>query len=220
MPFDGSIDTVTPEGYILGWACRHDRVERLHVGISQGGRRLAEAIAQEFRPDLLDSGHGLGHCGFGARLWRTLPPGEYEFDLELVGLAASVRSFEVTVPPLRSAPAGAPAPPRIHWTDEHVLAASRCFRLAEQLSALGPERFVDGAYRFVLGRWAEPAMVESVRSANAAGRFDPEVLFRDLLQSEERRGRAGEPLPTPFDLRFPFRYPISPPARSPSQTAR
>lgn len=208
MPFDGSIDAVTVNGYVVGWACRHHHVEQLHVGIFHRGRLLAEAVAQDFRPDLLVSGHGLGHCGFSARLESRLAPGDYELDLGLIGLTASVRSFGVTAPP-RSAEAGARPPPRIHWTDEHVLVAARAFRLAEQLAALGPERFTDGAYQFVLGRWAEPAMIESVRSSHAAGQFDPEILWRDLIRSDERCLRGADPLPTPFDRRFPFRYPVS-----------
>jgi hypothetical protein len=50
-------------------------------------------------------------------------------------------------------------------------------------------------------------LIAAVRRDAAAGAFMAEDFVRGLIDSDERRAREAEPLPSPFDARFPFCYP-------------
>jgi hypothetical protein len=205
MKFDACIDAVTPDGRIIGWACRPGHVERLRVGLFHEGSLIAEAVAQDYRAGLLDAGYGLGHCEFTARLRTIPPPGEQTIELRLMGEAEASLAFTLAVPPPR--PVAEPPRPKSQWTDAEVLAGLGHFRLPDQLAALGPERFTDGVFRFVLGRWPEDEMLEEARRAVDRGGFDVEGFVVAVLESGERRCHEAPPLTSPFDYRFPFRYP-------------
>jgi len=207
VTIDGYLDSVTEDGRVLGWACRPGHVARLHVGIFLGERLVATAVAQSYRADLLAAGHGLGHCGFAARLREDPPPGPAEFGLRLLDMPSVMPCFTLAVPAIRRPAAVVVAGPSPRWTDADILQHLHQLRLPAQFAALGPERFVDAACQFVLGRWAEPPLIAAVRRDAAAGSFMAEDFVRGLIESDERRARADEPLPAPFDSRFPFCYP-------------
>jgi hypothetical protein len=210
IKFDGYVDEVTEDGRVLGWASRPGHVARLEVGIFHNGTLLARAVTQGFRADLLAAGHGLGHCAFAARLQTPPAPGRCDLGLGLIGLPTVMKRYPIAVPPIRR-PLANPAGTAARWTDEDVLHNLPRLHLAAQLEALGVARFVDGGYQFVLGRWAEAEAIEAVRRDLAAGSFHPDEWLRTLIESDERRSRASEKLPTPFEPRFPFTYPCAAP---------
>jgi len=212
VTIDGYLDSVTEDGRVLGWACRPGHVARLHVGIFLGERLVAAAVTQGYRPDLLAAGHGLGHCAFAARLREDLPPGPAEFGLRLLDTPSMMPRFTIPVPPIRRPATVVINGPGPRWTDADITQNLHRLHLAAQFAALGPERFVDGACQFVLGRWAEPPLIAAVRRDAAAGDFRAEDFVRGLIESDERRARADEALPSPFDARFPFCYPWTPAA--------
>jgi len=206
VTIDGYLDEVTEDGRVMGWACRPGHVARLHVGIFLDERLVATAVTQGYRADLLAVGHGLGHCAFAARLREEPPPGPADFGLRLLDMPSVMPRFTLQVPVIRRQ-AAAIAGPRPCWTDADIVQNLRHLQLDAQLRALGPDRFADAACQFVLGRWAEPPLIAAVRRDAAAGAFMAEDFVRGLIDSEERRAREAEPLPSPFDARFPFCYP-------------
>ncbi len=198
---------MTEDGRAVGWACRPGHVARLHIGIFEAGRLLAEAATHGYRADLLVAGHGLGHCAFAARLRENPAPGQHELSLRLLDKRAVALRFMIKVPPIRKPLLSAVGAPAASWTDEEILQNLAAFELPVQLGLLGPRRFVEGATQFVLGRWAQAPVIEAAERDVAAGAFDPDDFVERLIVSHERQARAAEPLPTPFETRFPFVYP-------------
>ena len=196
---------MSPDGVMHGWLRDRSAATPCHVQILQHGVLLAEAIAGTFRADLLRAGHGHGHYGFQARLRETLPPGPCSVSLHLprTGIAASMA---MTVPALEP-----PRPRTIElllaaepgWTTAELLERPACLDMAANLAAMGEARFVDGLFRFVLGRWPSGAESRLHAGGLRAGRVTPHELFVDMLSSRERADMAPA-LASPYDPDFPF----------------
>lgn len=217
----GGIDGISPDGHIMGWAWQPGSAERSHIKIIMGDEILAEALADWFREDLLRAGMGLGHCAFFARPHVRLEPGEYL--LELVDARLDVvigppGGRLVIVPDEDADEATLDFSPRVAWNDDEVLEALEHFDLTRQWETLGTARFVDAVFRFVLGRWADDDGMQGYVRALETGELAPEEFFRIILSSDERQAMRT-PLPSPFDYRFPFKYPSSRRRRAPQPGA-
>ena len=188
-----------------GWLRDRAAAAPCHVQVMHGERLLAEGVADEFRPDLLQAGHGHGHYGFQARLREALPPGPSSVRLHLprIGIAAAMA---VTVPPL-----DAVRPCTVEtllavvrqWTTADLLGRPACLDMGANCTAMGEARFVDGLFRFVLARWPSGAESRLHIGGLRAGRVKPADLLVELLSCRERADMAPE-LPSPYDPAFPF----------------
>jgi hypothetical protein len=202
---EGHIETLTPDGIVHGWVRDTGSLVPCHIQVLQAGEVVAEALAAQFRPELLRTGHGHGHYGFRARLQKNLPPGPCTVALHLphhgrtAPMALMVPRLDQAAPiKVEALLADAPS-----WTVDDLLAAPGCLEASENRRRMGTPRFVDAAYRFVLDRW--PSKAEQLLHTRNLdhGRLGPQDLLLDLLGSRER-AELGTALPSPFDAVFPF----------------
>jgi hypothetical protein len=204
---EGHIETLTADGIVHGWVRDTESLSPCHVQVLFQGEKVAEAMAAMFRADLLRTGHGHGHYGFGARLRRPLPQGRCNVALHLP-LHGRTAPMGLMVPPLafRSAIAVEDLlaiPPS--WTVDDLLAAPACLDAAGNYERLGTQRFVDALYRFVFDRWPSKAEARLHSENLVRGRLGPQDVLVDLLGSRERAD-LGPALPSPFDDTFPFTF--------------
>jgi hypothetical protein len=204
---EGHIESLTADGVVHGWVRDTDSLSPCHMQVLFQGEIVAEAMAAIFRADLLRTGHGHGHYGFGARLRRVLPQGRCSVAMHLPAHGRTA-PMGLVVPPLTlSGPVAVEyllaTPPS--WTVDDLLAAPTCLDAVGNRTRLGTPRFVDGAYRFVLDRW--PSKAESTLHTEnlERGRLSPQDFLVDLLGSRERAD-LGAILPSPFDDAFPFTF--------------
>jgi len=202
---EGHIETLSADGIIHGWVRDTDSARPCHMQVLWNGRIIAEAMGDRFRPDLFARRLGHGHYGFQARLRQTLPPGPCGVIMYLprTGISAAMG---LTVPPL------APSKPatvetlllmQAEWRPADLLASPGCLDMDANLARMGSPRFVDGVFRFVLGRWPSAAEARLHTESLAAGRITAGGLLIELLQSRERADIEA-PLLSPFDTDFPF----------------
>jgi len=204
---EGHIESLSSDATLYGWVRDTGAFTPCHVQVLYAGAVVAEAIATEFRADLLRAGHGHGHYGFAARLRCILPPGPCSLALHLPAHARTA-PMALIVPHLTPPP---PVPvetllatPKT-WTLADLLAAPACLDPAGNFGRMGAPRFVDGMYRFVLGRWPSKAEVRLHTQNLDRGRVTPEEFLADMLISRERADLPAE-LPSPFDPAFPFSF--------------
>ncbi len=201
----GKIDSLTPGGVFLGWVRDTELPDACHVQVTYAGEKVAEGMASLFRRDMLQSGQGHGHHGFQARLLRPLPTGPAVVTLHVPAHGASA-PMQVDVPELEP-PTFERVEDILHqppgWTVADVAAQPGCLCPEANCARLGPARFTDAVFRFVLGRW--PSQPESAMNTQslAAGRIAPRALLLECLASRER-AESSFGLPGPFDPRFPF----------------
>ncbi len=204
---EGHIESLNGEGVVQGWVRDTESLTPCHIQVLHQGECVAEAMAAQFRTDLLRTGHGHGHYGFGARLRRPLPQGRCGVALHLPRQGRTA-PMALIVPPLAAAAPVAverllAAPPS--WTVADLLAAPGCLDAEGNCRRLGTRRFVDAGYRFVLDRW--PSKAETVLHTGnlERGRIGPQDFLLDLIGSRERAD-LGPNLPSPFDDVFPFTF--------------
>ena len=205
---EGHVDLVA-RGLVLGWARGPDPGRPCRVAVTLDGVVLGEALADIFRRDLLQAGIGHGHYAFAARLRAPRPEGRYA--LRLRGPDGQTLEGSMTGGVV-DAPAPEARPPLTvedllargdRWRAEDVLGRLECLAPAANLARMGPARFVDCCYRFVLGRWPGAHEADPPAAALAEGRLDAETLLRTMLASPERAGMDAPP-PSPYDAGFPF----------------
>lgn len=193
------------DGVALGWARDAEAGRPCRVAVVLAGRVLGEAFADAFRPDLLLLGIGHGHHAFAVRLRAPLPRGVHR--LQLRG-----PDGEETVGDAVDAPEPAPLPPvpvtallsrGDQWRAADVLAGVACLAPEANLAAMGPARFVDCCYRFVLGRWPGAHEAAPTVESLGAGSLAAAELLRIMLASPERQA-LDAPLASPYDAAFPF----------------
>jgi hypothetical protein len=202
---EGHIESLSPGGIIDGWVRDSGSARPCHVQVLWNGRIIAEAMGDRFRPDLLARRLGHGHYGFQARLREKLPPGPCGVVMYLprTGISAGMG---LTVPILAKTPkvtVEALLLMQAEWRPADLLAVPDCLDMERNLARMGAPRFVDGVYRFVLGRWPSKAEAGLNTESLAAGRITASGLLVELLQSRERADMDA-PLPSPFDTEFPF----------------
>ena len=123
---EGHIETLTQEGVLRGWLRHSTAAQPSHVQVLHRQHVVAEAIAQDFRRDLLMGGHGHGHYGFLARLRVALPPGPCRVTLHLprMGLDAPMAVRVPELAPARPATVEDLLQPADRWTAPAVLRRS------------------------------------------------------------------------------------------------
>ncbi len=193
---------------VHGWLRDSRTATPCHVQVLRDGRVLAEALAREFRSDLLQSGHGHGHYGFQARLRASLPEGACTLVLHLprAGVSASMGIVVPKLDPPRPASVEQLLRTARGWTVADLLRRPSCLDMPGNFAAQGPPRFVDAVFRFVLDRWPSPAEARLHAAALLAGRLLPQELLVDLLTGRERADMPSE-LISPYDPDFPFAGP-------------
>jgi hypothetical protein len=207
---EGHIESLSREHIVHGWVRDTESLTPCHIQVLYKGELVAEAMAAQFRPDLLRHGHGHGHYGFAARLRRALPEGGCAVALHLPRHGRTA-PMGLMVPPLaRLAPVAVESllqsPPS--WTVDDLLAAPACLDAAVNCRRMGTRRFVDAGYRFVLDRWPSKSETRLHTENLDRGRISPQDFLLDLIGSRERADR-GPYLPSPFDDTFPFAFPTS-----------
>ena len=202
---EGHIESVTEHGVICGWLRHSAWKAPSHVQVLHRDRIVAEAVARDFRRDLLMSGHGHGHYGFLARLRTALPPGPCRvvLHLPLVGVDAPMAVHVPNLAPARAATIEDLLRAAERWTTADLQLRPYCLDMARQHAAQGTPRFVDSAFRLMLERWPSPAEARSYAAALDAGRIGPQAVLEELLTSRERADMAPE-LASPYDPEFPF----------------
>ncbi len=196
---------MSSDGVIHGWLRDRGAAVPCHVQALHEGRLLAEAVAGDYRADLLLAGIGHGHYGFQARLREALPPGPCTMRLHLPR-TGSEAAIPVDVPVLddvRACTVEMLVAAVRQWTTADLLARPACLNAEANLAAMGESRFVDGLFRFVLARWPSGAESRLHAATLRAGRSQPQELLLELLSSRERADMAPE-LPSPYDPVFPF----------------
>ena len=209
---DARIDTCSADGVIQGWVRDDSRRAPCHVQVLLGGEKIAQAVANRFRGDLLRAGFGHGHYGFNARLLKYPAPGPTAMLLHLPHLGASA-PMQIVVPALQ-----APELRRVEellidppgWTAADLLARPGCLDMDAALAALGAPRFIDAVFRFVFKRWPTPAETQANTDGLRAGRITPAGLLVECLASRER-GDMDPGIASPFDRTFPFSIRIESP---------
>ena len=188
-----------------GWLRDRGAAVPCHVQILHAGRLLAEAVADDFRPDLLRAGYGHGHYGFQARLRETLQAGPCSVGLHLPR-SGNTAAMAVTVPvvdPPRASTVESLLVAVRGWTTADLQGRPSCLDMDANFAAMGEARFVDGLFRFVLARWPSGAESRLHMTSLRSGRVRPLELLIELLSSRERADMAPE-LPSPYDPFFPF----------------
>ena len=201
------LDRVAPEGYIEGWARDESSHSPCVLQILQNRTVISEAIADSFRQDLLEAGVGHGHYAFYARI-HDARPGECELEVvekhsgAAIGVSSPTRhvipvlgkSDSITVRDILR---------RRRWTANDLVQQIGCLQLLENLRFMGPYRFVDVTYMFLLNHWMGETGLRYVRQLEG-GIISPEECFREIAFSDDQispsRGLDG-----PFDGRFPYR---------------
>jgi len=202
---EGHIETLGADGVVHGWLRESGQASPCHVQVVVRRQVVAEALALEFRPDLLRSGHGHGHYGFRARLRAALPPGRCGVELHLPRTGVSAR-LGMEVPRLALA-----GPARVEallatapgWTTQDVLAMPSCLDMPASHASLGTARFVDAVFRFAFDRWPSDAEARHHAGDLETGRIAPGGLLLELLGSRERADMEPA-LISPFHPDFPF----------------
>ena len=156
------------------------------------------------RADLLRAGHGHGHYGFHARLRHPLPRGPCDVLLHLphAGVSAPMRVEMPALEP-RRASVEALLGRQPGWTTSDLVAHPDCVDAEATYARLGPERFVDAVFRFVLARWPSHAELRMNADSLRANRVSPRALLLECLCSRERADMDPF-LPAPFESDYPF----------------
>ena len=190
---------------MLGWLRHSAWRTPSQVQVMHRDRIVAEAVARDFRRDLLLGGHGHGHYGFWARLRVALPPGPCRvvLHLPLAGLDAPMGVRVPQLDPARAATVERLLHVAERWTTADLLRRPDCLDMEARHAAQGSARFTDSVFRFVLDRWPSPAEARSHIASLEAGRVGPQALLEELLTSGERADMAPE-LASPYDPEFPF----------------
>ena len=203
---EGHIETLTPDGIVHGWVRDTGSLVPCHIQVLQAGEVVAEALAAQFRPELLRTGHGHGHYGFRARLQKKPAAGTVHRGAAFAASWAHSADGAYWSPGLT----------RQHqstwrhcWPTRRAGRSMTCLR---HPAAWRPSK--------TAGAWARPASstppIVSCSIAGRArpskllhtrnldhGRLGPQDLLLDLLGSRER-AELGTALPSPFDAVFPF----------------
>jgi hypothetical protein len=205
----GFLDGVTSTGYINGWA--YDTAAPIDppaLAVLVGGEEIARGIANRYRADLADSGHGTGWCAFRFRI--SCPVGRLRRSpATLVTVrggthichADQLALIEDHEPPLDRMDDIVRNDPTVIDSIEQLRGCAPIF--AALIEKYGVESFIRAAYVYVLGRAADRSGIEAyARMLNHAA-VTPFGLLYGLCNSEEFRA-APRRLTAPTEPGFIF----------------
>lgn len=88
--FDGHIDRIA-DGWLLGWAWNAAEPDAaITVDVAVDGTHVASALANRYRPDLVQAGIGNGHHAFEVALPADIPEGVHDVSVRYHGSAVEV----------------------------------------------------------------------------------------------------------------------------------
>jgi Family of unknown function (DUF6212)/Domain of unknown function (DUF4214) len=209
LVIEGYVDQVDATGLVYGWARNRHSAQPCIVEIRQNGKIVAETVADEFRVDLLDAGLGHGHYGYVAQL-RGAVASDSALELYLAGTEHRLnpddnRTWSIlseTARPVVTVEALLAA--RRRWSAEDISRNLSALQLDRNLEEMGPARFLDVTYKYLLGRWSDQAGYQAYQQALTHRTLSAEAFFRTMLESEEYK-QSGHGLGGPYDSTFPFR---------------
>ncbi len=206
----GELHYIGGDDCFIGWARPRDPGPPCEVTILRDGQPIATAVADIYRPELIQLGIGHGHYGF--RILRSVqcPAGKARFSLVerrsgagfdgAVGIALQVSRYRrdkvLTVEDLLT--------PRTTWTEAEVVAHLEGLEPEAAWKRMGSRRFVEAAFMFVLGRPADDGGRARYTTALETTELTPYDILKTLFGSQER-ARSGPPLMSPLDAKYPFR---------------
>jgi hypothetical protein len=223
MITDARIDLVSPVGVAEGWAKSEDRYRPVEITLWLDGRQVGAATAAAFRRDLLEAGIGHGHYAYRCRT-NLNEAAHGILELREAGGDAALATY--TIEPGSLAPRRSAKPQFIEsllitparWSIEDVGAHPEALDLETNLIELGPRRYIDMVYQFLLGRWPGAYEYDLYLPDIRRGMSSATDVFRTIFSSGERKNSSLEPL-SPLDPRYPLhgRRVELPPAPAPAQ---
>jgi hypothetical protein len=209
MITDARIDVVSPAGVTEGWAKSEDRYEPVEITLWLEGKQVGATTAAGFRRDLLAAGIGHGHYAYRCRITVTEPahgvlelrePGGdtafATYTIEPGALVANQALKHRFIESLLVAPSC--------WSMEDVQAHPEALDLETSLLRLGPRRYIDMVYRFLLGRWPGAHEYDFYFPDLRRDLISATDIFKTIFNSDERKNNGLEPL-SPLDLKYPLR---------------
>jgi hypothetical protein len=207
----GELHYIGGDDCFIGWARPRDPGPPCEVTILRDGQPIATAVADIYRPELMQLGIGHGHYGF--RILRSVqcPAGKARFSLVerrsgagfdgAVDIALQVARYKrdkvLTVEDLLT--------PRTTWTEAEVVAHLEGLEPEQTWKRMGSRRFVEAAFLFVLGRPADDGGRARYTTALETAELTPYDILKTLFGSQER-ATSGPPLMSPLDAKYPFRH--------------
>jgi hypothetical protein len=206
----GGIDPIGADRRLSGWvigvgaATGARTPPLLHIAVNNAPAMTV--TAERFRPELMAPPHCHGHYGFVLPLPASLPAGLVTLRITMAGEAGEIAgSCDLS-------PAGPPkdlvlqdilaTPGR--WTAADLLAMPAVLGLPAQVKKMGPARFIDALYLFVLERFPSKAELAARVTELERAWVAPEDMLRDLLTRESEFAERVSPLLCPFDFAYPF----------------
>lgn len=206
----GELHYIGGDDCFIGWARPRDPGPACEITILREGQPIATAVADIYRPDIMQLGIGHGHFGF--RILRSMqcPAGKARFSLVerrsgggfdgAVDITLQVARYRrdkvLTVEDLLT--------PRTTWTEPEVVGNLDCLEPEATWKRMGSRRFVEAAFLFVLGRPADDGGRARYTSALDTAELTAYDVLKTLFGSSER-ARSGPPLLSPLDAKYPFR---------------
>jgi hypothetical protein len=206
----GSLDAIISTGYVEGWAFDDTALLKpLTVSVLESGRLLAQGIANLYRSDLVEAGHGTGWCAFRLKL-SELPNDAGTRTLSLWDMS-SRREICRNVPPWRVQDGeknGLPTLEDVIFSDPTIVHSIEQLRgcnsaFATFIEAEGIDKFVHYAYVYMLGRPGSASAHLSDTMRLRTGSLTPYELLRNLCESEEFRS-SPRLLMSPSEPSFVF----------------
>ena len=192
----GCLEAITSSGYVEGWAFDDTALLRpLTVSVLEGGKQLARGIANLYRSDLVDSGHGTGWCAF--RLKLSEPPNDARRQIlslwdmlsqrEICGNAATswVEDRQIGLSTLEDVIL---SDPTVVHSIEQLRGCNSAF--ATFIEAQGIDTFVHYAYIYMLGRPATASDRAADSMRLCTGSLTPVARLRNLCEREEFRSSS------------------------------
>lgn len=206
----GELHYIGGDDCFIGWARPREPGPACEVTILREGQPIATAVADIYRPDIVQLGIGHGHFGFRILRSTQCPAGKAHFSLVerrsgggfegavdiTLQIARYRRDKVLTVEDLLT--------PRTTWTEAEVVGNLDCLEPEATWKRMGSRRFVEAAFLFVLGRPADDGGRARYTSALDTAELTAYDVLKTLFGSSER-ARSGPPLLSPLDAKYPFR---------------
>jgi hypothetical protein len=206
----GELHYLSSDDCFVGWARPQQPGPACEIMILRDGEPISTAVADIYRPDIMQIGIGHGHFGFRILRSSQCPAGKARFNLVerrsgvafegAASIALQVARYRrdklLTVEDLLT--------PRTTWTEAEIVANLECLEPEATWRRMGSRRFVEAAFLFVLGRPADDGGRNRYVSALDTSELTAYDILKTLFGSQERAS-SGPPLLSPLDAKYPFR---------------